>query len=385
MRILTAAFVSLTLGTLALAAPPLNRSAYLFSHPATRTPLAVGQNQITAFDPDGGSTVTFAGSSQPHALKLPGKLAWNPRLAPQGVLAAQLDFAKCRVVLWNLSTQKAISTLQGDFKETFGCGRDGTEFVFNSAFTADGKFFLAADHRGASRWDVRTGKRFNVRTGNWYSLDVSPDGKTVALLGEGRRIELWASDFSRRLKALPAQPATCLNFMGARPNWSPDSRLLAFSCNGEVRVWNVQAGGLRSYQRAQENEYTEAPVFSPDSRFLVADEDGAGVEAWDVATGKRIANTGPVKGTQVTDVVITKQNLVLAALQDGRLLSLDLQQLASAPSPIQVFEQPKTNASIWPRLTVNAEGTWFAMSDGQGQVKVVPLPLPDDWQSGAKE
>lgn len=190
MRILTAALVSLALGTLALAAPPLNRSAYLFSHPAARMPLAVGQGHVIAFDPDEGSAVTFAGSSQPHALKLPGKLAWNPRPTPQGVLAAQLDFAKCRVVLWNLSTQKAISTLQGDFKETFGCGRDGTEFVFNSAFTADGKFFLAADHRGASRWDVRTGKRLNVRTGSWYSLEVSPDGKTVALLGEGRRVEL---------------------------------------------------------------------------------------------------------------------------------------------------------------------------------------------------
>lgn len=381
MRILTAALVSLTLGTLALAAPAGDRSAYLYTHPAAQTPLTAGYNQVTAFNPDAGSTVTFDGSSQPHALKLPGKLAWNPRLTPQGVLAAQLDFAKCRVVLWDLSTQKAISTLQGDFKETFGCGRDGTEFVFNSAFTADGKFFLAADHRGASRWDVQTGKRLNVRTGGWYGLDVSPDGKTVALLSEGRRIELWASDFSRRLKALPAQPANCLNFMGARPNWSPDSRLLAFSCNGEVRVWNVQAGGLRGYQRVQQNEYTEAPVFSPDSRFLVADEDGAGVEVWDVATGKRIASTGLVAGTQVTDTVVTKQNLMLAALDDGRLLRLDLEQPASVLRPVQVFERPQKGVTLWPRLAVNPEGTWFAMSDGRGRVTVVPLPLPDDWDT----
>lgn len=173
--------------------------------------------------------------------------------------------------------------------------------------------------------------------------------------------------------------------MGARPNWSPDSRLLTFPCNGEVRVWNVQAGGLRSYQRAEQSEYAEAPVFSPDSRFLVADEDGAGVEAWDIATGKRVASTGPVKGTQVTAVVVTKQNLVLAALDDGRLLRLDLQQPGSALQPIQVYDRPQTGATLWPRLTVNAEGTWLAMSSGRGQVKVVPLPLPDDWQTKAKE
>lgn len=361
--------------TTSLSAPPMNRAAYSYSHPAARTPLTVGQGRVTAFNPDDGTLVTFAGKSQPAVLKVSGKWAWKPQSTPQGLLAAQLDFPRCRVVLWNLTTGKAGATLQGDFRQTFACGKDGVGILFRTAFTPDGQSFLATDGQRVRRWDVRSGKLLNTRPGAWESLTLSPDGKTVALLNGDHRIELWSGDLKHRLKATPVQPASCLNVMGAQVTWSGDSRLAAFSCQGEVRVWNVQAGGIQRYRRARTVEAPDAPVFSPDGRFMAAGEAQHGLTVW------KIGNEVPVNvfslelgHAQVTDIAVTKNNIVLAALSDGRLLHLEQGNVKTYP----VFHTDQT--SLWPFLSVNAEGTWFAMTDGRGKVKVIPLPLPDDWQ-----
>lgn len=370
-------FILLCALTTALAAPPMNRAAYSFSHPAARTPLTVSESRVTAFDPDEGTLVTFAGKSQPAVLKVSGKWAWKPQSTPQGLLAAQLDFPRCRVVLWNLTTGKAVATLQGDFRQTFACGKDGTGILFRTAFTTDGKFFVATDGQQVRRWDVRSGKLLNTRPGAWESLTLSPDGKMVALLNGDHRIELWSADLSRRLKATPVQPTNCLNIMGAQVTWSGDSRLLAFSCQGEVRVWNVQAGGIQAYRRARTVEAPDAPVFSPDSRFMATGEAQHGLTVW------KLGNEVPVNifsmksgRVQVTDVAFTRKNVVLAPLSDGQLLHLEQGSLRTHP----VFDAGET--SLWPSLKVNPEGTWFAVTDGKGNVRVVPLPLPDDWQPG---
>lgn len=363
--------------TTALAAPPLNRAAFSFSHPAARTLLTVSESRVTAFNPDDGTLVTFAGSSQPIVLKVSGRWAWKPQLTPQGLTAAQLDFPRCRVVLWNLTTKKAGATLQGDFRQTFACGKDGTGFVFRTALTPDGKSFLATDGQQVRRWDVHSGKLLNTRPGVWESLSVSPDGKTVALLNADHRIELWSADLKRRLKATPVQPANCLNIMGAQVTWSDDSRLAAFSCQGEVRVWNVQAGGIQAYRRARTVEAPDAPVFSLDSRFMAAGEAQHGLTVWNI--GNEVpANIFSMESgrVQVTNVAFTRNNVVLAALSDGQLLHLEQGRLKTYP----VFDAGEK--ALWPSLKVNPEGTWFAMTDGQGKVMVVPLPLPDDWQLG---
>lgn len=359
----------------------MNRAAFLYSHPGARIPLNVSEGSVTTFDPDEGTLVTFAGDSNPAVLKVAGKWTWNAQVTPQGLMAAQLDFARCRVVLWNLDTRKAGTVLQGDFRETFGCTRDATDFVFRSAFTPDGKFFLAADHLRVRRWDAHSGKFLNSLTGGWDGPTPSPDGKTLALLGHGRRLEWWTADLKRRLKATAPLPSTCLNFMGATPVWSPDSRRLAFSCEREVRIWNVQASGIQTYRRAQKVEAPDRPVFSPDSRFLVAGEGQHGVEVWQVGNGQRVASSGPLTGGQVTDAAVTKDNLVLATVSDGRLLRLDLNQPDQVLKPLKVYRSPEAAASLWPRLRVNPQGTWFAMTDGHGRVQVVPLPLPVDWTS----
>ena len=373
-------FLVLCALTMALAAPPLNRAAYSFSHPAARTPLSVGEGRVTAFNPDDGTLVTFAGSSQPIVLKVSGKWAWKPQVTPQGLLAAQLDFPRCRVVLWNLTTKKAGATLQGDFRQTFACGKDGTGILFRTAFMPDGKSFLATDGQQVRRWDVRSGKLLSTRPGAWESLTLSPDGKMVALLNGDHRIELWSADLSRRLKATPVQPTNCLNIMGAQVTWSGDSRLLAFSCQGEVRVWNVQAGGIQAYRRARTVEAPDAPVFSPDSRFMATGEAQHGLTVWNI--GNEVpANIFSMESgrVQVTNVAFTRNNVVLAALSDGQLLHLEQGRLKTYP----VFDAGEK--ALWPSLKVNPEGTWFAMTDGQGKVMVVPLPLPDDWQLGGTE
>lgn len=381
----------LLLGSAALASSPANtspvdRAAHTFTHPSAQTAVFVDQGRVLAMNSDEGAVVDFSSSRAPHVVKVSGKFRY-PRVTVDGrVLALQLDFDRCRVVVWDLGKARAITALRGDFTKVFGCDDPfGTEFFFSTQFTPDGRFLLTLDSAGLRRWDARTGHLLRFRPGTFLTLSVSPDGRSVAALGGERRIELWTADLTRRLKATAPQPQTCLRggMFPSETVWSPGSTHLAFSCDQDVRVWNVRTGGLRSLKRAGQREITDAPLFSPDGRFVVSDEDGGGVTVWNTDSGQRVGRVGPLKGgVQVTDVRITPAHLLLAALSDGRVARLDLAQGARPLPPLNLFSEGRsaTSPGLWPSLAVSPDGSRLAVAAGDGRVMSVPLPLPENWK-----
>ncbi|GAA5514884.1 hypothetical protein Dcar01_03648 [Deinococcus carri] len=369
------------LAGIALAAPPMNRAAFLLKHPSAVTAVRADSSGVLAYDPDGGGIVALSIIGKDRSLKVPGKLR-SPLVTPEGrVLAVQLDFDRCQVAVWDVTAGRKVTALNGALRQVLNCGQD-TEFIFSIQFTPDGRFLLTADLTGLRRWDARTGKLLRTLPGKFLDLHVSPDGRSVATVGEGYKVELWAADLSRRLGALPQQPSDCLRGSGGPwPGdavWSPDSTRLAFSCDREVRVWNVAAGGLQSLKREGKREYSDAPNFSPDGRFVAADEDQFGVAVWRTGDGQRVTQLRlDSSGAQVTDVKITPQNLLLAAFDDGRLARLDLNQPGKVLPPLPLFT--RESRFLWPTLAVSREGDRFAVAAGDGRVKFVPLPLPADW------
>ncbi|WP_227978444.1 WD40 repeat domain-containing protein [Deinococcus terrestris] len=310
----------------------------------------------------------------PRSFEVPGKL-WANTLTPQGrMLAVQLAFDDCQVVVWDVTAGRKVTALRGDFREVLACGRE-TEFVFDVQFTPDGRFLLTADQTGLRRWDAHSGKLLRTLPGQFFSLGVSPDGRSVVTVGAQYRAEVWTADLSRRLKALPQQPADCYRGPGVWPsglNWSPDSTRLAFSCDREVRVWNVSAGGLRSYPRQAKREYPDTPTFSPDNQFVLANERQFGVAVWNVASGQRLAQlTTTDSGVQVTDIAVTPNNLLFAALDDGHILRANLKQPAQVLEPLRPFPD---KARLWPSVAVSWEGDRLAVASGDGRLNVYALP-----------
>ncbi|MDL2344287.1 WD40 repeat domain-containing protein [Deinococcus sp. MIMF12] len=372
--------LSLALVTAAQAAVPLPTPVQSMTHPNARTAQHVDRLRAVATDADGGAAVLVPRTGTPRTVRLPrSSRLYSSLVTPGGrTLAVQVDYATCqvKVAVWNLTSGKVIAPLRGHFARALGCDRaDGTDELFGTHFTPDGGFLITHSAAGLRRWDARGGQPLQALPGTFFNVSISPDGRSVAALAQNRRVEVWTSDLTRRLKVLPQQPADCFRASGMFPSgvaWSADSTRLAFSCDREVRVWNVQAGGLRGLQREQKVDAPDAPTFSPDGRFVVADEDAAGVAVWNVASGQRVAQLKtPGPSVQVTDVEVTPGNMLFAALDDGRILRANLNQPAQVLEPLRPFPG---GARLWPTLAVSREGDRLAVASGDGRLNVYALP-----------
>ncbi len=123
---------------------------------------------------------------------------------------------------------------------------------------------------------------FTVGEGTWMSVDVSPDGQTLAfdLLGDIYALPV-AGGAARALTRGPA--------FDSQPRFSPDGRTLAFVSDrgGIENVWLMDANGANPRALTSEKDaYVRGPAWMPDGAYLVArKEDGkrAGippVELW---------------------------------------------------------------------------------------------------------
>ena len=354
--------------TAALAAP--GQTLWTVRHPNANRVVSAQGERVLASAGDEGAAVELSPSKPPRAVKVAGKL-WFPTVTTSGQsLAVQLDFDRCRVAVWDLAAGRAEAVLRGDFKPVLLCGQE-TEFVFSAAFTPDGRFLLTQDGTALRRWDARTGRLLNALPGDFFNLTLSPDGEWVAAVRQGRRVEVWTSDLSRRLKALPPQPAGCLNgpLIPTEAVWNVGSTRLAFSCDREVRVWNVAGGGLTLLPRAAKREYPDSPSFSPDGQYVAANEGEAGVAVWRTDNASRIAQTRPLTAEgQATDLQIAPDNTLYAAFDTGQVV---VQRLGRSERPAVWNVFPGAQPGSWLTLALGRDR--LAMGDGSGRVKVVGL------------
>lgn len=131
---------------------------------------------------------------------------------------------------------------------------------------------FAAEDKDADKWDVNNppgDKReisINVSEGTWMSLDVSPDGQTIAfdLLGDIYTIPVTGG------------AATNIAFGMAwdmQPRFSPDGSKIAFTSDrgGGDNIWTMDADGNNKTAVTKENfRLLNNPTWSPDGRFIAA-------------------------------------------------------------------------------------------------------------------
>jgi imidazolonepropionase-like amidohydrolase/Tol biopolymer transport system component len=127
----------------------------------------------------------------------------------------------------------------------------------------------SAVHRVAH--DTTRTLRFRATEGTWMSLDVSPDGRTIAfdLLGDLYLLPITGGK---------AQPLTSGPAFDAQPRFSPDGRKIAFISDrsGIPNLWVVDRDGRNPRQLSNLRNIGSSPVSSPtwapDGQTIIASQ-----------------------------------------------------------------------------------------------------------------
>ncbi len=107
---------------------------------------------------------------------------------------------------------------------------------------------------------------FTASEGTWMSVDVSPDGQTIAfdLLGDIYLVPI-AGGAARAITSGPA--------FDSHPRFSPDGRTIAFTSDrsGIENVWLMDADGKNPQALTTEKDsYVRSAAWTPDGNYLIA-------------------------------------------------------------------------------------------------------------------
>ncbi|WP_170156036.1 WD40 repeat domain-containing protein [Umezawaea tangerina] len=164
----------------------------------------------------------------------------------------------------------------------------------------------------AARPDVAT---FVGHSGWVLAVAYSPDGKTVASVGDDNTIRLW--DVGTRSQI--GDPLAGDNGVLSVLAFSPDGRTLAaggFDSDDKVRLWDVDSRRQVSAVPIQA-AYTSGIAFSRDGGTLaVAENDGSTV-LWDIATGTLVARLGGHTGAVMSVEYSPDGRTLATAGEDG--------------------------------------------------------------------
>lgn len=160
-----------------------------------------------------------------------------------------------------------------------------------------------------------------------FSVDVSPDGKTIASLSNNAPtyLTLWDASIGKKLREINFEDAGLIAPRGS-VDFSPDGKqILVAYHDPKVRLIDAQTG--KNIQTLVHPDAVDIASFSPDGNHVLTvdfpDRYSTGViRIWDTKTGKETMKLDPESGTIVMSAVF----------------SPDGQRVIGGGDPVQVWE-----------------------------------------------
>jgi len=168
---------------------------------------------------------------------------------------------------------------------------------------------------------------------NDYESWLSPDGNFyITRNGEN-------SIFSDVLTGQPIGPLLS-EFNGGvdRAALSPDGKLLASAIDSEISLWDLETGKSHGQPLSGHGGRVASILFSPDGMILASVDEGNTVILWDITTHLPIGNPIPLASGHIhsyAEVMSFSPDSKFLALNDGKVLNLESQQLTEEQLPIE--------------------------------------------------
>ena len=166
--------------------------------------------------------------------------------------------------------------------------------LFAVRFTPDGRRLVTVDYAGkATVLDASNGKVLDTLPGGpgAAGMDLSPDGRVVAIAGSDTKARLWRPGSSGKPRLLAHKAyVTAVRFS------RDGTQLATASGDGTARVWDVQTGRVTQTLR-RHTEPVQDVDFSPDGRFLMSAGADRQVLIWDLSTGRVVSVFGGYDGS----------------------------------------------------------------------------------------
>jgi Tol biopolymer transport system component len=141
---------------------------------------------------------------------------------------------------------------------------------------------------------------FATDEGTWLSLDVSPDGKTVAF-------ELLGDIYTLPIEGGQAKLIAGGMAFDSQPKFSPDGKWIAFLSDreGSENIWIMHLDGseVKQVSKDPNNEFA-SPSWSPDGNYIFVSKAGFGITTYEVwmyhvrgGTGVQVTKAKPAPTT----------------------------------------------------------------------------------------
>lgn len=182
------------------------------------------------------------------------------------------------------------------------------------AFSADSKTLASwvwSRSGEVSVWDMATGNKLQTLTAGderevVSSVAFSPDGKSLATVGQDKRLRVWSVEKGTELHKL-ADDADPHSFVG----FVPDGTLVEVG-GGRVRYWNAKTGrSAKPSAKTAESAWSTAYRLSTDGTCVAAAWP-FGVGIWDSATGRELGAAVGMPGGFVHPVAFSRDGKTVA-------------------------------------------------------------------------
>ena len=253
-----------------------------------------------AFSPD-GKTLASGGSGDGGTIRLWDVHTGSEKYAVTGHMGFIDDFAFSSngqtiiigyddgtIRLWDVHTKQHVKTYN-KFRNAMSNGA-----IRNIMFTPDEKTLVWGEE-GMGLWDADTDEHKMILTrSEWgnHSVELSPDGKTIAIAFGDNFIKLWDMCTGEHRRTFTGHTEDIF-----RLAFSPDSKILAStSDDNTIRLWDVHTGECKKILNVDSTWRKDVAAwridsswcglaFSPDGKTL-AGGGGEIILLWDIDTGE---------------------------------------------------------------------------------------------------